>query len=118
MVMNINRASMAGFGFSPPTRIFEVAGAGACMLCDRWPGLNACFGPGAEILVVRTAEDVAKMLNQYDARTRSQIGAAFRARALREHTYARRAEQVEVALLESIAAAAADSLLEPVKEAA
>lgn len=118
MVMNINRASMAGFGFSPPTRIFEVAGAGICMLCDRWPGLNACFEPGAEILVVRTAEDVAEMLKQYDERTRSQIGMAFRARALRDHTYARRAEQVEVALLESIAAAAADSLLEPVKEAA
>ncbi|MBV8632262.1 MAG: hypothetical protein JOZ83_15145, partial [Silvibacterium sp.] len=32
MVMNINRASMASFGFSPPTRVFEVAGAGTCML--------------------------------------------------------------------------------------
>ena len=38
MVMNINRASMAKSGFSPPTRVFEVAGAGTCLLCDDWPG--------------------------------------------------------------------------------
>jgi len=31
MVMNINRSSMASSGFSPPTRVFEVAGAG-CLL--------------------------------------------------------------------------------------
>ena len=62
MVMNINRDSMASFGFSPPTRIFEVAGAGACMLCDDWPGIDDCFEPGKEILVIRTAEDVVDAL--------------------------------------------------------
>ena len=70
MVMNINRASMADFGFSPPTRVFEVAGAGACMLCDDWPGISDCFEPGSEILVVRNAEDVAAALHQHDARAR------------------------------------------------
>jgi spore maturation protein CgeB len=95
MVMNINRASMASFGFSPPTRVFEVAGAGGCMLCDDWPGLEDCFEAEREILVVRCAEDVVKALNLYDATARKQIGGAFRARALRDHTYAQRAETAE-----------------------
>jgi spore maturation protein CgeB len=103
MVMNINRASMANVGYSPPTRIFEVAGAGACMLCDYWPGIDDCFAPGEEILVVRRAEDVVEALNQYGGEARERIGTAFRERALRDHTYAQRAEQAEAAFLESLA---------------
>jgi spore maturation protein CgeB len=30
--LNVNRDSMARFGFSPPTRVFEAAGAGACLM--------------------------------------------------------------------------------------
>lgn len=118
MVLNVNRSSMADFGFSPPTRIFEVAGAGACMLCDKWPGLSTCFEPGSEILTVKCAEDVANFLEINNMETRAKIGRAFRARALRDHTYSRRAQQAESAFLESIAAVAADQVLEPVKEAA
>src|SRR5437868_632489 len=103
MVMNINRLSMANSGFSPPTRIFEVAGAGACMLCDDWPGIDDCFEPGTEILVVRNAEGVVEALRRYDDKGRKRIGADFRARALRDHTYAQRAAQAEAAFLESIA---------------
>ncbi len=97
MVMNINRASMAQSGFSPPTRVFEVAGAGTCLLCDDWPGIDDCFNPGEELLVIRNAEDVVDALNRYDGSERKQIGAAFRARALRNHTYAQRAAQAESA---------------------
>lgn len=102
MVMNINRNSMAVSGFSPPTRIFEVAGAGACMLCDDWPGIDECFEPGKEILVVRTAEDVVDALHRYSEADRGRIGHAFRERALRDHAYAQRAAQAEAAFLESI----------------
>ena len=56
-VLNINRASMANSGFSPPTRVFEAAGAAACMLCDDWPGLYDCFQPDQEILVARCRRD-------------------------------------------------------------
>jgi spore maturation protein CgeB len=97
MVMNINRASMAQSGFSPPTRVFEVAGAGTCLLCDDWPGIDDCFEPVSEILVVKTAEDVVAALKQHDDAARRRIGAAFRARALRDHTYAQRAAQAEAA---------------------
>ena len=103
MVLNINRASMADFGFSPPTRVFEVAGAGTCMLCDNWPGLSDCFEPDKEILVVKSAEDVVSALHTHDAAARKQIGAAFHARGLREHTYAQRAAQADYAFRECAA---------------
>jgi spore maturation protein CgeB len=102
MVMNINRSSMASAGFSPPTRVFEVAGAGVCLLCDDWPGIDDCFEPGKEILVVRTAQDVVDALRFYSSAARKQIGEAFHARALRDHTYAQRAIQAEQAFRECI----------------
>ena len=97
MVMNINRESMAASGFSPPTRVFEVAGAGTCLLCDDWPGIDDCFEPGKEILVVKTAEDVVEALRTHDDAARREIGRAFHFRALKDHTYAQRAAQAEAA---------------------
>ncbi len=103
MVLNINRASMADFGFSPPTRVFEVSGAGTCMLCDDWPGLSDCFEPDLQILVVKTAEDVVRALHAHDLAARRQIGAAFHLRGLRDHTYAQRAAQADYAFRECAA---------------
>ncbi len=97
MVMNINRASMAASGFSPPTRVFEVAGAGTCLLCDDWPGIDDCFEPEQEILVIRNGQDVVDALARYDHAARTRIGQAFHRRALRDHTYAQRALQAEAA---------------------
>jgi spore maturation protein CgeB len=99
MVMNINRSSMANSGFSPPTRVFEVAGAGACLLCDDWPGIADCFEPDEQILVIQSAEDVVEALMRYGDAARRRIGGAFRLRALRDHTYAQRAAQAEQAFL-------------------
>ncbi len=98
MVLNINRASMANSGFSPPTRVFEVAGSGSCLLCDDWPGVDDCFEPGKELLIVRSAQDVADALRNHDRASAQKMGAALRARALRDHTYARRALLVDAAL--------------------
>ena len=97
-VLNINRASMANSGFSPPTRVFEAAGAGACLLCDHWAGIDDCFAIGSEILVVKRAEDVVQQLRMHNAASTKSIGEAFRARALRDHTYAQRAAQADAAL--------------------
>ncbi len=99
-VLNINRASMASSGFSPPTRVFEAAGAAACLLCDDWVGIDDCFAPDTEILVVRNAEDVVQQLRMHDATATTRIGKRFQARALRDHTYAQRAAQADRALRE------------------
>ena len=65
MVLNINRDSMAAVGFSPPTRVFEAAGSGACLLCDAWPGIEQFFVPEKELLVIRSAEDIVKALRNH-----------------------------------------------------
>ncbi len=104
MVLNINRESMAAVGFSPPTRVFEVAGSGACLLCDAWPGVETFFTPDEEILVVASAEEIVAALRGYSSVEAAGIGGAFRRRALREHTYAQRARQADAFLCELRAA--------------
>ena len=98
MVLNINRESMADVGFSPPTRVFEAAGAGACLITDHWKGVGSFFVPGEEILVAKSAEDIVKLLRTIDAKHAREIGAAMRARALRDHTYELRAHQLQAIL--------------------
>src|SRR3954463_58738 len=60
-VLNINRDSMARFGFSPATRVFEAAGAGACLITDAFTGVESFFEPGKEILVAGSGEEVARI---------------------------------------------------------
>lgn len=98
MVLNINRESMAAVGFSPPTRVFEAAGAGACVITDAWAGVETFFEPGKEILLASSAEEIVRLLRRFDQQSSVQIGAAMRARALRDHTYALRARQVDEVL--------------------
>ena len=51
MVLNISRDDMAATGFSPATRVFEAAGAGACLITDAWEGIELFLKPDEEILV-------------------------------------------------------------------
>ena len=95
MVLNINRDSMAGVGFSPPTRVFEAAGAGACMITDRWAGIDTFFTPGKEILIAGSAEEIAGYLRDVPANEATEIGESMRQRALRDHTYALRAKEFD-----------------------
>jgi spore maturation protein CgeB len=98
-VLNINRDSMASWGFSPPTRVFEAAAAGACLITDEWPGIDTFFRPGSEVLTARTGADVCSIVQSISLEKAREIGAAGRARVLRDHTYSLRAKQV-VALLD------------------
>lgn len=94
-VLNINRASMARYGFSPPTRVFEAAGAGACLITDRWEGIECFLEPDQEVLVAASGDDVVKHLAGLCPEQARRIGAAAQRRVLAEHTYDRRANQVE-----------------------
>ncbi len=95
MALNINRDSMAHVGFSPPTRVFEAAGAGACLITDKWQGIEAFFEPDQEILVAENAEDIVAFLRGKSASEAHGIGSAMLSRALSEHTYSQRADEVE-----------------------
>jgi len=94
-VLNVLRDSMAENGWSPATRVFEAAGAAACLISDEWQGIDEFLEPGREVLVARSGDDVATLLRELMPERAEEIGRAARRRVLREHTYEHRAEQVE-----------------------
>jgi spore maturation protein CgeB len=109
-VLNVSRESMARYGFSPATRVFEAAGAAACLITDAWEGLETFFEPGTEVLVAKSGDEVAQHVAALDAQRARAIGQAAYRRVLAEHTYAHRAAQVDAVL--------AGGRREPVLEAA
>src|SRR5205814_5002478 len=97
-VLNVNRDSMARFGFSPATRVFEAAGAGACLITDAFTGVETFFEPGGEILVARSGDEVAEYVRSLSPERARAIGQAALRRVLADHTYTRRAALLEQAL--------------------
>jgi spore maturation protein CgeB len=97
-VLNVSRESMARYGFSPATRVFEAAGAAACLITDDWEGIELFLEPGVELLVARDGAEVAELLRGLTEPRARAIGAAALRRVLAEHTYAHRAAQVEALL--------------------
>lgn len=95
IVLNISRESMARTGFSPATRVFEAAGAGACLMTDAWEGIEQFLKPDEEVLVARDGKDVAAILQAVSPEQAKAIGARALARVLAEHTYDRRAQLVD-----------------------
>jgi spore maturation protein CgeB len=94
---------MARYGFSPPTRVYEAAGARACIITDEWVGIELFLEPGEEILVARDGEAVAHALEALTPERARAMGDAAYRHILAEHTYAHRAAQLE-ALLDARAA--------------
>ena len=103
-VLNVARDSMAEVGFSPATRVFEAAGAGACLITDAWEGIGLFLTPDEEVLVARDGRDVAEHVAALTPARARAIGEAARQRILREHTYARRAAEVDGLLRREAAA--------------
>ena len=94
-VLNISRASMAENGYSPATRVFEAAGAAACIITDQWEGIDHFFEPEQEIFVAGSGEEVAAILGRLSAARAALVGRRALARVKAEHTYAHRARQFE-----------------------
>ena len=97
-VLNVSRESMARYGFSPATRVFEAAGAGACLITDAWEGISLFLEPEREVLVARDGAEVAAHLQALTPDRARAIGDAALRRVLAEHTYAHRAVQLEAVL--------------------
>jgi spore maturation protein CgeB len=97
-VLNINRDSMASYGFSPPTRVFEASASAACLISDAWAGIEMFLEPGREILIAEDGVQVAEMIRTISEERAREIGKAARKRVLAEHTYTHRALQVDAVL--------------------
>ncbi len=101
-VSNVTRDSMVANGWSPATRVFEVAGAAACQITDAWEGIEDFLVPDREVLVARDGAEVAEHLRELTPQRAAQLGKAALERVLSEHTYAHRAVQVDQILRERI----------------
>jgi spore maturation protein CgeB len=97
-ILNVSRDSMARTGYSPATRVFEAAGAGACLISDVWDGIELFFEPDCEVLLARDGDAVAHVLQSLTPQRVRRIGEAARRRALAEHTYAARVRLLEAVL--------------------
>jgi spore maturation protein CgeB len=102
-VLNVARDSMAHIGFSPATRVFEAAGAAACLITDAWEGSELFLEPDSEVLVARDGRDVAEHVRSLTPERAREIGAAALRRVLAEHTYAHRGAQVDAVLRQEMA---------------
>lgn len=94
-MINISRDDMAQVGWSPATRLFEAAGAGACVISDAWEGIELFLEPEEEVLVARDADDVVRRVEELAPAEARRIGERARRRMLAEHTYAQRALEIE-----------------------
>jgi spore maturation protein CgeB len=101
-VLNISRESMAKNGFSPATRVFEAAGAGACIITDYWEGIEIFLLPEEEVLVAKSGEEVADILKNLDPERARKIGEAGKKRVLSEHTYSHRAKELAFILKQNL----------------
>ena len=102
-VLNIARDSMANIGFSPATRVFEAAGAAACLITDAWDGIELFLKPDEQVLVARDGRDVAEHVRELTPERAREIGEAALRRVLAEHTYAHRGAQVDEILRQEMA---------------
>jgi spore maturation protein CgeB len=102
-VLNVSRESMARNGYSPATRVFEAAGAAACLITDDWAGIEIFLEPGREVLVARSGQEVAAIMDSLSPQRAKAIGLAAQQRVLSEHTYTHRGRELEQLLSESLA---------------
>ncbi len=98
-VLNVARDSTAACDFSPATRVFEAAGAAACIITDAWERVDSFLEPGREVLVAEDGAHVASIVSSLSEARARIIGENARRRIMAEHTYAMRALQVESILL-------------------
>jgi spore maturation protein CgeB len=102
-VLNVARDSMADIGFSPATRVFEAAGAAACLITDAWEGIELFLEPNQEVLVARDGQDVVDLVRGLTPERARAIGDAALRRVLAEHTYAHRGAEVDALLRKEMA---------------
>ncbi len=92
--LNVTRADMQRAGYSPSVRLFEASACGTPVVSDSWPGLDAFFRPGRDLLEAHDTSDVMAALAMAEP-ARTAIGAAGRRRTLARHTAMERAKELE-----------------------
>ncbi|OAI52045.1 hypothetical protein AYO46_06650 [Betaproteobacteria bacterium SCGC AG-212-J23] len=89
-------------------RLFEVTGVGGCLLTDWKPNLGEIFSLDSEVSAYRSADECvekARWLLDHP-QERAAMARAGQARTLREHTFARRASDLDGIVKNALSAAA------------
>jgi len=92
----VTRKAHASVFASASARPFELASMATCIVSNPYLGIETWFEPGKEIIVIQNRDEAVeryRWLLTHDSERRA-IGAAARARVLKEHTFRNRAQQL------------------------
>ncbi len=80
----------------PIMRDFEVTGCGAFLMTDKARSLETMFNPGEEIIIYKNIEELKDLVKFYlsNSSGREEIARKGNLRAHRDHTYAKRMEEL------------------------
>lgn len=83
-------------------RVFEVAGAGGCLITEAAPGLESFYEPGTEVLVFHDDDELIEILDRVtaDHELRDSVARAGFDRTRRQHTYLQRFPEILTFALE------------------
>jgi spore maturation protein CgeB len=92
--LQVTGRAEAVYGYCPSAAMFEASACGVPIVSSAWRGIEGFFRPGSEIVTVDHRDDVLGALDLSDRQLR-RIGQAGRQRTLDEHTWQRRAIELE-----------------------
>ena len=95
--INLNKHIDCAEEYAGNIRLFEATGMGACLVTDWKVNLPDMFEPDVEVIAYRSPEECAekvRYLLDHEDQLES-IAAAGQRRTLRDHTYQKRAEEID-----------------------
>jgi glycosyltransferase involved in cell wall biosynthesis len=96
--LNLNKHIDCAENYAGNIRLFEATGMGACLVTDWKVNLPEMFVPDEEVIAYESPEECAekvRYLLEHEDQMRS-IAEAGQRRTLRDHTYQKRAEELDV----------------------
>ena len=119
--INLNNHIDCAGEFAGNIRLFEATGMQSCLMTDWKINLPEMFEPDTEIVTYRRADECAEKVRYLldHEQERQNIAQAGQRRTLRDHTYRRRAEEVDKIISKLLAGRdVAPAYSAPVKQAA
>ena len=94
--LNLVRKPHAEVPCSSTSRLFELASAGAAIVCSPYTGVERWFTPGEEIRIVSSADEAVDTYRELlgDPGAAAELGRRARERVLAEHTFVARARRL------------------------
>lgn len=104
--MVINRHGSVAGPYAVNMRMYESTGSGAALITEQKNNLADLFKPGVEVLAYTSVEDAARLAAELLANPTEldRLARAGQERTLRDHTYSRRATQLDAVIEKRLAA--------------